>query len=112
MVEPSTKAETIDILKGCGIGTKNTMHVKITDDAVEAAVEDSPIAISPGDASRQGHRRDRRIRRAGPPQVDDPSPGPGEEIDEEVEQLNKKEEAVASQDFKKKRPRSATRRTS
>ena len=39
MVEPSTKAETVEILKGLRDRYEQHHHVRITDDAVEAAVE-------------------------------------------------------------------------
>ena len=76
MVEPSTKAETIDILKGLRDRYEQHHHVQITDDAVEAAVELSePLHHRPLPA-RQGHRRDRRGRGPGPPEVDDPPARP------------------------------------
>ena len=39
MVEPSTKPETVEILKGLRDRYETHHHVQITDDAVEAAVE-------------------------------------------------------------------------
>ena len=39
MVEPSTKGETVEILKGLRDRYEQHHHVQITDDAVEAAVE-------------------------------------------------------------------------
>ena len=60
MVEPSTKDETIEILKGLRDRYEEHHHVQITDDAVEAAVELSePLHHRPLPA-RQGDRRDRR----------------------------------------------------
>ena len=39
MVEPSSKSETVEILKGLRARYEEHHHVQITDDAVEAAVE-------------------------------------------------------------------------
>ena len=76
MVEPSTKAETVEILKGLRDRYEQHHHVQITDDAVEAAVELSePLHHRPLPAG-QGHRRDRRGRRPRAPEVDDPSARP------------------------------------
>ena len=76
MVEPSTKAETIEILKGLRDRYEQHHHVQITDDAVRGgrrAVE--PLHHRPLPAG-QGHRRDRRGRGPGPPEVDDPPARP------------------------------------
>ena len=101
MVEPSTKAETIEILKGLRDRYEQHHHVQITDDAIEAAVELSSRYITGRCLPGQGDRRDRRGRArvhlksmTRPPDL--------KELDDEVENLNKeKEEAVANQDFEK-----------
>jgi len=101
MVDPSTKAETIDILKGLRDRYEQHHHVQITDDAIEAAVELSGRYITgrclPDKAIDVIDEAGARIHLKSmtrPPDL--------KEIDEEVEQLNKeKEEAVANQDFEK-----------
>ncbi|NLZ01056.1 MAG: AAA family ATPase, partial [Pirellulaceae bacterium] len=101
MVEPSTKAETIDILKGLRDRYEKHHHVQITDDAVEAAVEFSDRYITGRclpdkaiDVIDESGARVHLKSMTRPPDL--------KEIDEEVERLNKeKEEAVASQDFEK-----------
>ncbi len=101
MVEPSTKAETIDILRGLRDRYEQHHHVQITDDAVEAAVELSGRYITgrclPDKAIDVIDEAGARIHLKSmtrPPDL--------KEIDVEVEQLNKeKEEAVANQDFEK-----------
>ncbi len=101
MVEPSSKAETIDILKGLRDRYEKHHHVQITDDAVEAAVEFSDRYITGRclpdkaiDVIDESGARVHLKSMTRPPDL--------KEIDEEVERLNKeKEEAVASQDFEK-----------
>jgi len=101
MVEPSTKSETIEILRGLRDRYEQHHHVQITDDAVEAAVEFSSRYITgrclPDKAIDVIDEAGARIHLKSmtrPPDL--------KEIDEEVEQLNKdKEEAVANQDFEK-----------
>jgi ATP-dependent Clp protease ATP-binding subunit ClpC len=101
MVEPSTKKETIDILKGLRDRYEQHHHVQITDDAIEAAVELSDRYITgrclPDKAIDVVDEAGARVHLKSmtrPPDL--------KEIDEEVENLNKqKEEAVANQDFEK-----------
>ena len=76
MVEPSTKSEAVEILKGLRDRYEQHHHVQITDDAVgggRGTVE--PLHHRPLPA-RQGHRRDRRGRRPGASEVDDPPARP------------------------------------
>lgn len=101
MVEPSSKEETIDILKGLRDRYEQHHHVQITDDAVEAAVELSSRYITGRclpdkaiDVIDESGARVHLKSMTRPPDL--------KEIDEEVERLNKeKEEAVANQDFEK-----------
>jgi ATP-dependent Clp protease ATP-binding subunit ClpC len=101
MVEPSSKQETIDILKGLRDRYEQHHHVQITDDAVEAAVELSSRYITGRclpdkaiDVIDEAGARVHLKSMTRPPDL--------KEIDEQVEQLNKeKEEAVANQDFEK-----------
>ena len=101
MVEPSSKKETVEILKGLRDRYEKHHHVQITDDAVEAAVEFSDRYITgrclPDKAIDVIDEAGARIHLKSmtrPPDL--------KEIDEEVERLNKeKEEAVADQDFEK-----------
>ena len=101
MVEPSTRTETIAILRGLRDRYEKHHHVQITDDAVEAAVELSSRYITgrclPDKAIDVIDESGARIHLKSmtrPPDL--------KEIDEEVEQLNKdKEDAVANQDFEK-----------
>ena len=101
MVEPSTNAETIEILRGLRDRYEKHHHVQITDDAVAAAVELSSRYITgrclPDKAIDVIDESGARIHLKSmtrPPDL--------KEIDEEVEQLNKdKEDAVANQDFEK-----------
>ena len=101
MVEPSTKLETIDILKGLRDRYEEHHHVQITDDAIDAAVELSSRYITGRclpdkaiDVIDEAGARVHLKSMTRPPDL--------KEIDEEVEQLNKeKEEAVANQDFEK-----------
>jgi len=101
MVEPSTKSETIDILKGLRDRYEQHHHVQITDDAVNTAVELSSRYITGRclpdkaiDVIDEAGARVHLKSMTRPPDL--------KEIDEEVERLNKdKEEAVANQDFEK-----------
>ena len=101
MVEPSTKGEAVEILKGLRDRYEQHHHVQITDDAVEAAVELSSRYITGRclpdkaiDVIDEAGARVHLKSMTRPPDL--------KEIDEEVEKLNKeKEEAVANQDFEK-----------
>ncbi|NLF08060.1 MAG: AAA family ATPase, partial [Pirellulaceae bacterium] len=101
MVEPSTKDEAIEILKGLRDRYEQHHHVRITDDAVEAAVELSSRYITGRclpdkaiDVIDEAGARVHLKSMTRPPDLKD--------IDAEVEKLNKdKEEAVANQDFEK-----------
>jgi len=101
MVEPSSKEETVEILKGLRDRYEEHHHVQITDDAVEAAVELSTRYITGRclpdkaiDVIDESGARVHLKSMTRPPDL--------KEIDEEVERLNKeKEEAVANQDFEK-----------
>jgi len=101
IVEPSTKEETIDILKGLRDRYEKHHHVQITDDAISSAVELSGRYITGRclpdkaiDVIDESGARVHLKSMTRPPDLKD--------IDEEVERLNKdKEEAVANQDFEK-----------
>ena len=101
MVEPATKSEAVEILKGLRDRYESHHRVTITDEAVEASVELSSRYITgrclPDKAIDVIDEAWARVRLNGmtkPPDL--------KEIDEEVERLNKeKEEAVANQDFEK-----------
>ncbi|HWB10930.1 MAG TPA: ATP-dependent Clp protease ATP-binding subunit [Pirellulales bacterium] len=101
MVEPSTKPETVEILKGLRDRYESHHRVQITDKALEAAVELSSRYITGRclpdkaiDVIDEAGARVRLKAMTRPPDL--------KEIDEEVEHLNKeKEEAVANQDFEK-----------
>jgi len=101
MVEPSSKDETEEILKGLRHRYEQHHRVQITDGAIAAAVETSERYITgrclPDKAIDVIDEAGARVRLKGmtrPPDL--------KEIDEEVEKLNKeKEEAVANQDFEK-----------
>jgi ATP-dependent Clp protease ATP-binding subunit ClpC len=101
MVEPSTKSETVEILKGLRDRYEQHHHVQITDDAVEASVELSGRYITGRclpdkaiDVIDEAGARVHLKSMTRPPDL--------KEIDEQVEHLNKeKEEAVANQDFEK-----------
>ncbi len=68
IVEPPSKEETVEILKGLRDRYEAHHRVQITDEALEAAVELSePLHHRPLPAG-QGHRRHRRGRRPRPPQ--------------------------------------------
>src|SRR5271167_1221574 len=101
MVEPSTKEETVLILKGLRDRYEQHHHVQITDDAVEAAVELSNRYITgrclPDKAIDVVDEAGARVRLKAmtrPPDL--------KELDEQIERLNQdKEEAVANQDFER-----------
>ncbi len=101
IVEPTNKAETVEILKGLRERYEEHHRVQITDDAIEAAVELSARYITGRclpdkaiDVIDESGARVRLRAMTRPPDL--------KEIDEEVEGLNKdKEEAVANQDFEK-----------
>ncbi len=101
IVEPSTKAETIEILKGLRDRYETHHRVQITEDALESAVELSSRYITGRclpdkaiDVIDEAGARVRLKAMTKPPDL--------KEIDDEVERLNKeKEEAVANQDFEK-----------
>jgi ATP-dependent Clp protease ATP-binding subunit ClpC len=101
MVEPSSKSETVEILKGLRDRYETHHRVQITDDALASAVELSSRYITGRclpdkaiDVIDEAGARVRLKTMTRPPDL--------KEIDEEVERLNKeKEEAVANQDFER-----------
>jgi ATP-dependent Clp protease ATP-binding subunit ClpC len=101
IVEPTSKDETIEILKGLRERYEEHHRVKFTDDAVVAAVEMSERYITARclpdkaiDVIDEAGARVRLRSMTRPPDL--------KEIDADVERLNKeKEEAVANQDFEK-----------
>jgi len=101
VVEPTTKEDTIEILKGLRDRYETHHRVQITDDAVVSAVEYSDRYITGRclpdkaiDVIDEAGARVRLKAMTKPPDL--------KEIDDEVERLNKeKEEAVAAQDFEK-----------
>ncbi len=101
IVEPTGKAETIEILKGLRERYEEHHRVQFTDDAIAAAVEMSERYITARclpdkaiDVIDEAGARVRLRTMTRPPDL--------KEIDEEVEKLNKeKEDAVANQDFEK-----------
>ncbi|MCU0959042.1 MAG: ATP-dependent Clp protease ATP-binding subunit [Pirellulaceae bacterium] len=101
IVDPTSKSETIEILKGLRERYEEHHRVQITDDAIAAAVELSERYITARclpdkaiDVIDEAGARVRLRAMTRPPDL--------KEIDEEVERLNKeKEEAVANQDFEK-----------
>src|SRR5205809_2404813 len=101
IVDPTSKDETIEILKGLREKYEEHHRVQITDDAVEAAVELSERYITARclpdkaiDVIDEAGARVRLRAMTKPPDL--------KEIDDEVERLNKeKEEAVANQEFEK-----------
>ncbi len=101
IVDPSTKEETTDILKGLRDRYEKHHHVQITDDAVETAVELSNRYITGRclpdkaiDVIDEAGARVHLKSMTRPPDL--------KEIDEQVEQFNReKEDAVANQDFEK-----------
>ena len=101
IVEPSTKSETVEILKGLRDRYESHHRVQITDEALAASVELSSRYITGRclpdkaiDVIDEAGARVRLKAMTKPPDL--------KEIDDEVERLNKeKEEAVANQDFEK-----------
>ena len=101
IVDPTSKKETIEILKGLRERYEEHHRVQITDDAIMAAVEMSERYITARclpdkaiDVIDEAGARVRLRAMTRPPDL--------KEIDEEVDRLNKeKEEAVANQDFEK-----------
>ncbi len=101
VVEPTSQAETIEIIKGLRERYEEHHRVQFTDDAVVAAVEMSERYITARclpdkaiDVIDEAGARVRLRTMTRPPDL--------KEIDEEVETLNKeKEDAVANQDFEK-----------
>ncbi len=101
MVEPTSKSETIEILKGLRDRYEQHHRVQITDNALAASVELSSRYVTGRclpdkaiDVIDEAGARVRLKAMTRPPDL--------KEIDEEVEKLNKeKEEAVANQDFEK-----------
>jgi len=101
IVEPTSKSETIQILKGLKERYEEHHRVQITDDAIVAAVEMSERYITARclpdkaiDVIDEAGARVRLRTMTKPPDLKD--------IDEDVERLNKeKEDAVANQDFEK-----------
>ena len=101
MVDPATKEETVEILKGLRDRYEEHHRVQITDNAIMEAVELSSRYITGRclpdkaiDVIDEAGARVRLRTMTKPPEMKD--------IDEEVERLNKeKEEAVANQDFEK-----------
>ena len=101
IVEPTSKDETIEILKGLRERYEEHHRVKFTDDAIVAAVEMSERYITARclpdkaiDVIDEAGARIRLRNMSKPPDL--------KELDEDIEKLNKeKEDAVANQDFEK-----------
>ena len=101
LVEPTTPADTKEILRGLRDRYEEHHRVQITDDAIESAVECSDRYITGRclpdkaiDVIDEAGARVRLKAMSKPPNL--------KELDEEVEALNReKEEAVANQDFEK-----------
>ena len=101
MIEPATKTEAVEILKGLRDRYESHHRVQITDGALVSAVELSSRYISGRclpdkaiDVIDEAGARVRLKAMTKPPDL--------KELDDEVERLNKeKEEAVANQDFEK-----------
>lgn len=101
IVEPTSKDETIEILKGLRERYEEHHRVKFTDDAVVAAVEMSERYITARclpdkaiDVIDEAGARIRLRNMSKPPNL--------KELDDDIEKLNKdKEDAVANQDFEK-----------
>src|SRR5450755_433465 len=99
LIEPTTPADTVQILKGLRDRYEEHHRVQITDDAVQAAVDLSDryitgrcVADKAIDVIDEAGARVRLKAMSKPPNL--------KEIDDEVETLNRqKEEAVANQDF-------------
>lgn len=101
IVEPTSKEETIEILKGLRERYEEHHRVKFTDDAVEAAVEMSERYITarclPDKAIDVIDEAGARIRLRNMSKAPDLK-----ELEQDIEKLNReKEEAVANQDFEK-----------
>jgi ATP-dependent Clp protease ATP-binding subunit ClpC len=101
IVEPTSKQETVEILKGLRERYEEHHRVKFTDDSVEAAVEMSERYITARclpdkaiDVIDEAGARIRLRNMSKPPDL--------KELDADIEKLNRdKEEAVANQDFEK-----------
>jgi ATP-dependent Clp protease ATP-binding subunit ClpC len=101
MVEPPSKSEALEILRGLRDRYEAHHRVQITDDALEAAVELSDRYITgrclPDKAIDVVDESGARVRLKAmtrPPDL--------KELDEQIERLNQdKEEAVANQDFER-----------
>ncbi len=101
IVDPTSRDETVEILKGLRPRYEEHHRVQITDDAIEASVELSERYISSRclpdkaiDVIDEAGARIRLRSMTRPPDL--------KEIDDDVDRLNKqKEEAVANQDFEK-----------
>jgi ATP-dependent Clp protease ATP-binding subunit ClpC len=101
IIEPTNKADTVDILKGLRDRYETHHRVRIMDEAIVGAVEFSDRYITGRclpdkaiDVIDEAGARVRLKAMTRPPDLKD--------IDQQVEQLNKeKEEAVANQDFEK-----------
>jgi ATP-dependent Clp protease ATP-binding subunit ClpC len=99
LIEPTTPADTVQILRGLRDRYEEHHRVQITDDAIQAAVELSDRYITGRclpdkaiDVIDEAGARVRLKSMSKPPNL--------KEIDDEVEGLNRqKEEAVANQDF-------------
>src|SRR4051812_6151192 len=99
LIEPTTPADTVQILRGLRDRYEEHHRVEITDDAVQAAVDLSDRYITGRclpdkaiDVIDEAGARVRLKSMSKPPNL--------KEIDDEVEVLNRqKEEAVANQDF-------------
>src|SRR4051812_23804869 len=99
LIEPTTPADTVQILRGLRDRYEEHHRVEITDDAVQAAVDLSDRYITGRclpdkaiDVIDEAGARVRLKSMSKPPNL--------KEIDDEVEALNKqKEDAVANQDF-------------
>jgi ATP-dependent Clp protease ATP-binding subunit ClpC len=99
LIEPTSPADTVQILKGLRDRYEEHHRVQITDDAVQAAVDLSDRYITGRclpdkaiDVIDEAGARVRLKAMSKPPNL--------KEIDDEVETLNRqKEEAVANQDF-------------
>ena len=101
IVEPTSKDETVQILKGLREKYEDHHRVQITDDALVAAVDLSERYVTARclpdkaiDVIDEAGARVRLRAMTRPPDL--------KEIDDDIERLNKeKEEAVANQDFEK-----------
>jgi ATP-dependent Clp protease ATP-binding subunit ClpC len=101
IVEPTSKDETVAILKGLRERYEEHHRVKFTDDSIEAAVEMSERYITARclpdkaiDVIDEAGARIRLRNMSKPPDL--------KELDADIEKLNRdKEDAVANQDFEK-----------